>query len=244
MTTASSLDELDPLAGFDEEVPEPPLPPDDEAEGLDLDALLTESLTQADARKRARQGKTLSPADRRIVEDIERTLHWSPVAQVALFKVYRCENCGEEQTSFVGWYTVLRHRREADSRRLSLSQVRLKGIPAFAYHARESVTECPHCLSWVDECTFEEIDAWGLKALGQLALTPEHITSFKQECPREVLPPLDIWIWPDGSYQPAVEGEDPPAEAGCITVEGLTSGSPEDLEEAVLDYLTNPNEGE
>jgi hypothetical protein len=246
MTFAATKDDwLDPDI-HDAQLEEPEIDIDEEAEALpaepepefDLDALLEESLAQADARKRQRQGRKLSAEQADLVEQVERVLTWSPVAQVALFRRNVC-TCGAAATEFVGWYSVLRHRREAGTRRLSLVTQREPGIPAFSYNILDQVSECPACLSQLEEATFTEIEQWGLSTLGQLDFSVT--TSFDlAEAVRETPLPCRIFVWPDGQWlRPTPECRCP---EGVEEFEVEGCGSDEEVDEAVMDYLNGDEE--
>ena len=89
-------------------------------EELDLDALLTESVAIADARKAGKKSaaklRAKDPALADIAQAAEAALVWVAEYAVARFIETHC-TCGSSHRTFDGWFVVSTHKRDPHARR-------------------------------------------------------------------------------------------------------------------------------
>ncbi len=133
----------------------------------DLDSLLSEAITLADARKAVRKSagkRQIDPALADIVQAADAALTWLPEYTVARFAETHC-TCGASHRRFDGWFVVSQHRRDPHARRFVRSDSH-HDLPAWQYTAVEEVDFCGECVSEfaLPHATIDQLT--GIDALG------------------------------------------------------------------------------
>ena len=139
--THNPLAELDDLDDLRQDTPATA----DEAL-LDLDELLAESVTLANAKRAKAKGQKLTPEQSDLLEAnriVEQADYWKLVTCYAHFVEVECGCGGLKETRFEGWYSYETQRRGTGRR---LVQVPRRGeCPAFAVKTKRVVGGCLHC---------------------------------------------------------------------------------------------------
>ncbi len=138
-------------------------------ETLDLDSLLLEAVSLAEAKKTSRKsGKPRQdPALADIAQAAEAALVWVAEYAVAKFTETHC-SCGASHRAFDGWFVVSNHKRDPHAKRFIRSADH-HDLPSWQYTSLQEVDYCTDCVSELDlpRATLElrtGIDALGTPA--------------------------------------------------------------------------------
>lgn len=150
--------------------------------GMDLDDLLSESLTIAAARKTARSTpKGTDPDAEALAAQADAALTWAPSHSIAHFIIEEC-GCGAAHRRFNAWYILSSHRWLPGVHRLLRSESDHQGLPTFQYTTRTATTYCADCLADDDLPIFaDRLEC--LEALGE----NDDLTDSRQ---------LELNLWP------------------------------------------------
>lgn len=123
--------------------------PETSAEDLDdLNALLSDAVQIAAARKAVRRGATtgakVDPAMADLAALAEAAIRWTPKAAIARFVEEHCA-CGASHKRFDGWFILSHHRTDPSARRFVRSESH-EDLPAWHYIALQEVAYCAECV--------------------------------------------------------------------------------------------------